>query len=831
MLIALVLACIAPDTSAQKGRAAPIFDMEQAAAPVTARLLDAAADADFSLPKDAARGVTHADGRFALEGEWSRREAPLAGLTGWTHPLPFQNDMPRPNYAPWGAKLFVDGTEWPFVNQIEDVAESRRGWLVERDRVVLLSSTAPTGKVTLEAPSLGHALTNRVYDGSDAATWARTEVTHGKTTRPALHLPAGGSVTFRLPLPAGAVLDAGLGPLPHPLAAVADEPTVDVVLMLDDKEVAREHVAPDDTWRTWSVDLDAQAAAHTLTLRVEGNAGGHAVVTAPVIRAPVKKAPRRVVVVGIDTLRQDALGVHGYARPTSPELDAWTQQAVVFDQARSPAPRTRPSFRTALTGKWPLAAATSPTLAERLRDEGFRTAGVVANVHLVPRFGFNAGFEHWEYENGARAEVQVDRGLAWLGAHQDEDSFLFLHLMDPHTWYNAPEPFAGKFQGGARRPADLPEVFDRWQVVSLMKRKAWSKAHETWTRNAYDEEVAYMSAQLGRFLTAVDALPGETLIVVHTDHGEEFWDHGGFEHNHTLYEELVRTVLWVRPPGGWAAGPHRVQAPVSLADIVPTVLDLVGASKRDGLDGTSLRPFVDAKAAPQAEALTRTLVDRPLQLGHLMFGTERWGVVSHGRTYILHTPTGREEVYDLARDPRQQKDRAASLGANELSQLRGALGAATGWPVVDALRVTFKTPPRTITFRAEAPLRDARVLDPEAERPIRANLEWGERPQVTTADVGNVIVNDEGRTVTFEPGPRARGHQIYLACAATCPTVVAETSAGKTTLQAGHVDIAGMGLEVRTGPLLLQPTAEEQLSAPSAEQLQALEALGYVDGD
>ncbi|MFN7146015.1 MAG: sulfatase, partial [Myxococcota bacterium] len=338
-----------------------------------------------------------------------------------------------------------------------------------------------------------------------------------------------------------------------------------------------------------------------------------------------------MVVVGIDTLRPDALGVYGYTertgRSTSPELDAWADQAVLFENAWAPAPRTRPSFRTALTGRQPLAAAAAPTVAEAFAAEGFRTAGIVANVHLVPRFGFNDGFEHWHYENGARADVQIARALAWQEAHAGEDTFLFLHIMDPHTFYNAPDPWGSRFQQG-KRPADVPEVFDRWNVYTLLARPGFGEAEKRWIRGAYDGEVAYTSEMLGRFFAALEEIPGKTLTAVHTDHGEEFFEHDGFEHNHSLYDELVRVALWVRPPGG-RSGTPRVDAPVGLVDLAPTLLDLVGASPV-ATDGRSFAAYVDPARADERANPNATLRTRPLPTGQLMLGQKRWGVVKDG---------------------------------------------------------------------------------------------------------------------------------------------------------------------------------------------------------
>jgi hypothetical protein len=274
-----------------------------------------------------------------------------------------------------------------------------------------------------------------------------------------------------------------------------------------------------------------------------------------------------------------------------------------------------------------------------------------------------------------------------------------------------------------------------------------------------------------------------------------------------------------------------VQAPASLADIVPTILDLVGLP-RDGCDGTSLRPFVDAQAAPQAGDLTRTLLDRPLQLGHLMFGTERWGVVSRGRTYILHTGSGDEEAYDLARDPRQQKNRARDLPAPELAALRADLARSLGGTIHDGYRLRLDTAPRAAGFhvRFDTAVAAAGVVDPDALRATRTNLEWGEVPPVLPSDVGAFTLDAERREARFVPGPKPTGNVLWVACEGACPGATLVPPDGpRATLTTGRVDAAGVGLHVTRAPWLALPARDEALEAASAEQLQALEALGYVD--
>jgi arylsulfatase A-like enzyme len=808
----------------------PALGLTEPAHTLAWRGLDVLDAATITLPApDAAAPVQN--GIFRLTGTWTDTGHSVGRLHVFAHPLPFVTDMPRPNYAPMGARLFRGDTELPFVNDPEDLRGG--GWRIEDGKVQVLTLEHPERWSTpprLEVKELAAESARRRWSGvGSAVAFVRTGVTVGGISRPGFQLPPGGEVRFAVDIPADATLDFGLAELPALLPGDSLGSTT-VGWSIDGAPVGSEAVAGGAAPSDHRADLAKWAGKKVdLSFRAEPGGATNAVVTAPVLTVRTGRAPRHVVVVGIDTLRQDALGLYGYGRDTSPELDAWAAQSVVFDAAWAPAPRTRPSFRTALTGRYPLAAADAPTVAEAFAANGFRTAGVVANVHLVPRFGFNDGFDHWQYENGAKADVQIERALAWQEAHADEDTFLFLHLMDPHTFYDAPEPYNSRFHAGKTAPDRLPVDYERWQIYRVMDEAWFGDAHRSWIREAYDGEVAYTSAALARFLGRVEALPGRTLTAVHSDHGEEFWDHGAFEHNHTLYEELVRAVLWIHAPGGQSGG-TRVAAPVGLIDLVPTLLDLVGLPPVE-TDGRSLAAFVDPTRAAERADLTTALSARPLMIGHLMFGRERWAVVSEGWKYILHTGSGQEEAYDLTADRKEAHDRVADAPAGRIDALRAAMATASGWPVRPGWRLKMDGPRRPVLLTFDGPIATAGIIDPEAERPARANLEWGELPAVTVAEVGAVELSADRRSVRFLAGPRASGHRIYVSCDGACPLGTVTVGNLSAALTPGMLALGELRMEAQPGTLLQVPTTDEDLAAPESGQMQALQALGYVDSD
>ncbi|MBW1879979.1 MAG: sulfatase-like hydrolase/transferase, partial [Deltaproteobacteria bacterium] len=454
----------------------------------------------------------------------------------------------------------------------------------------------------------------------------------------------------------------------------------------------------------------------------------------------------------------------------------------------------------------------------------FATAGIVANVHLSPRFDFHRGFETWHLDPMAKAEVQVDRALRWLEANRDRDTYLFLHLMDPHLFYDAPEPYRERF---VVEPAPfVPEVFSRWQIYSWADQGLLTPKERAYVEALYDGELAYLSHELERLFEGLEALGGNDLVVVHTDHGEEFWEHGGFEHNHTLYEELVRAALWVRPPGGIEGG-RRIDEPAVLADIAPTLYDYVGFEDVPPTDGRSLKPLIDGLVPGGWE--------RPVPIGHLMYDVEQWGVIEQGHKYLLSTSSGAERLIDLAADPEEQRNLADQ---RDLTPFRSALALAHGMPVGPGWRVRVTlTDPTPITWVLPQPCRGAGVIDPEAARRTRANLAWGEEPRLRPEDVATVTVSADRRTLTITPGAHGEG-VVWVMFDRDVPPG-GQVRRGEEPLQlvdgvegGAWAYIADASLRVHPGTVLDPPAGEAARMAVAEEaseaELELLRTLGYL---
>ncbi|MFT5685856.1 MAG: arylsulfatase [Myxococcota bacterium] len=800
MLLLLTIACRStiPDPTA----AARPLTLSGGGAAVD-RLLDCLAT--VTLPQ--VDPVPLTSGERPVPGPWE-----AASRGAWRTPSPIR--LPDRPYreAPSGMTLLRSGSELPWAS-----ARSA-GWRIQGQDILIHSKTSPEDIVLIDTTSAAAATRlSPMRSGLSPEAYIRTTVEISGLSLSSFLLPAPTRITCPVSIATGSRLRFSVAmarPVDHGVTGEAR-----LTVSRGEETLWTGMVRHGEDWRSVSVTVPPGAGEITFHSDPVGASVWDSVAVGnPEIIGPASPdGPRRILLIGLDTLRPDHLGVMGYPRPTSENLDALAAQSILLTGAVAPAPRTRPSFRTATTGRWPLAAITAPTLGATLSQAGFSTAGIVANVHLSPLLGMSEGYDHWDYHDGDIAEEQVDRALSWLSDHRDEDSFLFVHFMDPHVFYLAPGKHLDRFTDGLI-PEGIGDRFNRWSIDNRADVAPLTVEERAFIIGRYDGELSYLDEQLGRLIAEALALPGETLLILHSDHGEEFWEHGSYEHNHSLYQEVIGAMLWIRPPGGWSDGPHRIEATTSLADIAPTLYDLLDLTQPPPSDGTSLLPLL----APQPDpALLSALESRSLPLGHMMFDTERWGVIRGDGKYILHTDSGQEELYDLATDPGEQDDLAAD---RDLTPWRAALAEATGWPVETGWRVRLsgRTEPLVLTF--PAPVRAVGVIDPEAARPRRANLEWGEVPPVRPGDVAAVVLSADATAVTITPGPSPVGTLYLIGPDATTP---ARTGAGGTI---GH-GYADRTLRIEAGAIIVPQDSEAaRLTAlADPESWDALKAMGYVE--
>ncbi len=393
-----------------------------------------------------------------------------------------------------------------------------------------------------------------------------------------------------------------------------------------------------------------------------------------------------VVFVTIDTLRADHLGCYGYERPTSPFLDALAAKGTIFEDAVAAAAWTKPATGTILTGLYPsrhgaLYHGSSlqlpeghKTLAESFRDSDYVTAGFVTNPNLKKVFAFDRGFDfyfdspvedtvtlasirassfgralmkilrhqfNWKYENDV---FQMNRHiLTWLEANRENPFFLYLHYIDPHIPYAPPKEYRDRF---ARDLRGLPLFNERKEKVGI---------------DLYDAEIRYSDDGMKELVEGLEALGlDDTIFVLTSDHGEEFFEHGVLGHGFSLYQEVVHVPLIVRGPG--VARGRRVAKPVQILDLAATVLELAGTGITRLGDGTS---FANAMRDPRWKAELPYFLENEFGPEHtqnrsFVFNGVRKGdwklVLTEENVYFPPDDPryGREALYNLADDPAER---------------------------------------------------------------------------------------------------------------------------------------------------------------------------------
>ncbi len=345
-----------------------------------------------------------------------------------------------------------------------------------------------------------------------------------------------------------------------------------------------------------------------------------------------------LVLITLDTTRADHLGCYGYAHAKTSNIDALADKGVLFAQALSPAPLTQPAHSSLMTGTYPTyhgvrvngstaLSQAHTTLAEVLAAKGYETGAFIGAFVLDRRWGLNQGFDVYDdqfdlkkYKHLDLAGVQrpadqvVDAAMAWLEEKKQDPFFAWIHLYDPHTPYEPPEPFLSEY--GERGPAGL-----------------------------YDGEIAFADSQVGRLVSWLDVnrLDEKTIIVVVGDHGESLGSHGEGTHGYFVYDYALRVPLVMASPFNELRA-VRVESQVSMVDVFPTVLSLLGLDPETQVHGRSLLPEMflsedDEEAYAYGESMTPSL----------QFGWSALHCLRSSRYKLIEAP--KPELYDLVADP------------------------------------------------------------------------------------------------------------------------------------------------------------------------------------
>ena len=381
-----------------------------------------------------------------------------------------------------------------------------------------------------------------------------------------------------------------------------------------------------------------------------------------------------VLVITIDTLRPDRLGCYGYGRPTSPRIDELAARSVLFEQVVCSSPQTLPSHTSIFTGLHPrthkaishesVVADEVTTLAEILKDRGYRTTAFISSHVLDSKYGLNQGFDrYWQVNQVMRPkqrEIAQQRGLdpttnevlSWLEENASTRFFAWIHWFHPHRPYAPPLELRPRFVGDYLGDANSSTEF----LMNVWRDEIDLPAEDVrYLSQLYDGEIAFTDEQVGRVLDALNVLgiSDKTIIVLTADHGEMLYEHEFyFGHDIALYEECIMIPLIVSHPG-LGVTPKRLPGLVQSIDIFPTLLGFLGIGCPAGTEGKSLEPLVigaETRTAEYAFSETFPFPEKAMP---------RHAVRTEGRKLIWReTKEGilTKHFYDLGADPGEMSD-------------------------------------------------------------------------------------------------------------------------------------------------------------------------------
>lgn len=367
--------------------------------------------------------------------------------------------------------------------------------------------------------------------------------------------------------------------------------------------------------------------------------------------------PANVILISIDALRADHMGCYGYSRETSPVLDSLAVAGTMFANCQSQAPWTLPSHASLFTGLSVVSHGTGmsfgrlteldgslPSLPVELSSAGYNTMGIVNVSFLSPNFGFDRGFRFYDYNqrssrNAAHTVKIANRALD-SASESGEPFFLFVHLWDVHAPYTPTRPYDTMFMDSTLSAVDPIVTADGFWPLS---RDGYSEPeYREHLLARYDGGIAYTDRQLSGLFGHVRELgiSDNTLIIVMSDHGEEFLEHGGVDHGLTLFQEQLHVPLIFSGPG---VPPRVISQPVGLYDVLPSILSYIGVETPAGVEGQDI---ITVAAAPD-----RMIPSSGIQNMQAMPMSQMVSLLRNDEKIICDMYTGEVITFNLASDP------------------------------------------------------------------------------------------------------------------------------------------------------------------------------------
>jgi arylsulfatase A-like enzyme len=414
------------------------------------------------------------------------------------------------------------------------------------------------------------------------------------------------------------------------------------------------------------------------------------------------RPPPNLLLIVVDTLRADRLGSYGSQRGLTPFMDELAAKGAVFANTYAASSWTSPSVASMLTSRYPsqhtvtLFESVLPqeelTLVERLSPLRYRTGGFSANLWLAANRGYDQGFDSWSIYLGrwinedrspkVRAATLNAKALEWLDtarapAEEPQPIFLYLQYMDPHSPYDPPQPFRRRHALRGARPEEAYRANQLLKERAVDRRAAATRFDDLEARDValleslYDAEVASLDAALRELFSELEerGFLDDALVVLTSDHGEEFRERGVMLHGLSLYEESLRVPLILQ---GRGIEPGRViQSNVSLIDLAPTLLELLGLPRDERLEGRSLVPLLEGAASSQRDLL----FELPRKQAPVELRVHSWGILRDALKLVV-APSGEQAIYDVASEAGE--DEALDPGSNAAHDLAGALQRLSG---------------------------------------------------------------------------------------------------------------------------------------------------------
>jgi arylsulfatase A-like enzyme len=400
---------------------------------------------------------------------------------------------------------------------------------------------------------------------------------------------------------------------------------------------------------------------------------------------PEPEGLQGVILVLLDTVRADRLGCYGYGRNTSPHIDALAGEGALFSQAVSPSPWTLPSVASLLAGQYPERVyrdKLTASLVETLQSAGIETVAITEGGFVSSYFDFDRGFDRWTEEEGAvqlvRAGQQrdpskrggVERTFSsvedWLSERGSERFFLFVHTYEPHTPYTNHDFTEGLDQGRIGPEFTIPEV-----AAVMQRQLVLTEAETEYVGALYDGGIKNADRYVGQLRSKLAelGLSRSVALIVTSDHGEELgrhYPHNTGDHGHALLDTMVRVPLILHDPTA-DHSPRVVDHQVRLADVMPTVADLLDVPVDRPIDGRSVLPMISGEENDDRLALVGQAKNGPVRVGLRSIGFKYIKSVPHaGPREALFPEPPAIQLYDLSADPGE---------LNNLAELRPGMVA------------------------------------------------------------------------------------------------------------------------------------------------------------